>query len=90
MPLVSISLLKGKSREHIRAVADGVHQALVETYGVPIDDRFQLIHQPGDDCPIASNVTTLAQPNIGHSLGVHIDKYALCNLGSRTNFGTNQ
>jgi len=45
MPLVSISLLKGKSREHIRAIADGVHQALVETYGVPIDDRFQLIHQ---------------------------------------------
>jgi phenylpyruvate tautomerase PptA (4-oxalocrotonate tautomerase family) len=45
MPLVHISLLKGKSREHIRAIADGVHEALVETFTVPPDDRFQLIRQ---------------------------------------------
>ena len=45
MPLVRISLLKGKSPEHRRAVADGVHAALVETYGVPADDRLQLIEQ---------------------------------------------
>lgn len=45
MPLVHISLLKGKSREHVRAIADGVHQALVESYNVPLADRFQLIHQ---------------------------------------------
>jgi len=45
MPLIHISLLKGKSREHIRAISDGVHRALVETYKVPADDRFHLIHQ---------------------------------------------
>jgi phenylpyruvate tautomerase PptA (4-oxalocrotonate tautomerase family) len=45
MPLVHISLLKGKSREHIRAIADGVHEALREAYKIPPDDRFQLIHQ---------------------------------------------
>jgi phenylpyruvate tautomerase PptA (4-oxalocrotonate tautomerase family) len=45
MPLVRISLLKGKSNDHIRAIADSVHQALTETYEVPMDDRFQLIHQ---------------------------------------------
>ena len=45
MPLVRISLLRGKPQAHIRAIADGVHQALVETFGVPVDDRFQLIHQ---------------------------------------------
>lgn len=45
MPMVHISLLKGKSREHIRAIADGVHEALREAYKVPPDDRFQLIHQ---------------------------------------------
>jgi phenylpyruvate tautomerase PptA (4-oxalocrotonate tautomerase family) len=45
MPLVRISLIKGKPTAHIRAIADGVHQALVETYTVPVDDRFQLIHQ---------------------------------------------
>lgn len=43
MPFVNISLLKGKSREHRRAIADGVHEALVETYDVPRDDRFQVI-----------------------------------------------
>lgn len=45
MPLVHISLLKGKSREHIRAIAEGVHQALIAAYGIPPGDRFQLIHQ---------------------------------------------
>jgi phenylpyruvate tautomerase PptA (4-oxalocrotonate tautomerase family) len=49
MALVRISLLKGKSTAHIRAIADGVHQALVETYNVPADDRFQLIHQHAAD-----------------------------------------
>ncbi len=45
MPLVRISLLKGKSREHVRAIADSVHQGLIDAYGIPPDDRFQLIHQ---------------------------------------------
>lgn len=45
MPLVRISLLKGKSKEYIRAISDGVHQALIEAYKIPPDDRFQLIHQ---------------------------------------------
>ena len=49
MPLVYISLFKGKPREHIRAIADGVHQALVDTYNVPPDDRFQLIRQYDKD-----------------------------------------
>jgi phenylpyruvate tautomerase PptA (4-oxalocrotonate tautomerase family) len=45
MPLVYISLLKGKSKKHIRAISDGVHQALIDAYNVPPGDRFQLIHQ---------------------------------------------
>jgi phenylpyruvate tautomerase PptA (4-oxalocrotonate tautomerase family) len=45
MPLVRISLLRGKSKEHIRAISDGVHQALIDAYGIPPEDRFQLIHQ---------------------------------------------
>ena len=50
MPLVRIALMKGKSRAHIRAIGDGVHRALVEAYGVPPDDHFQLIqqHDPED------------------------------------------
>jgi phenylpyruvate tautomerase PptA (4-oxalocrotonate tautomerase family) len=45
MPLVHICLLKGKSREYIRAIADGIHEALVDAYNVPAADRFQLINQ---------------------------------------------
>jgi len=45
MPLVRISLIKGKPPTYIRAVADGVHRALHEAYNAPVDDRFQLIEQ---------------------------------------------
>jgi phenylpyruvate tautomerase PptA (4-oxalocrotonate tautomerase family) len=45
MPLVNISLVKGKARDYIRSIADGVHRALHEAYNAPVDDRFQLIHQ---------------------------------------------
>jgi phenylpyruvate tautomerase PptA (4-oxalocrotonate tautomerase family) len=45
MPLVRISLLKGKSNDQIRAIVDNVHQALVETFEVPPDDRFQFVDQ---------------------------------------------
>jgi len=45
MPLVRIALVKGKPPAYIRAIADGVHKALHETYSVPPDDRFQLIDQ---------------------------------------------
>lgn len=45
MPLVQITLLKGKSTAYVRAVADGIHQALVETFETPSKDRFQVIHQ---------------------------------------------
>ena len=45
MPLVQISLRRGKPRSWIRTIADGVHQALVEAYETPADDRFQQIRQ---------------------------------------------
>ena len=49
MPLVRIDLNKGKSADYVRAVGDGVHQALVEVFKAPADDRFQVItqHAPG-------------------------------------------
>lgn len=45
MPFVRISLLEGRTPEFVRALADGVHAALVEAFGVPPDDRFQAVHQ---------------------------------------------
>jgi phenylpyruvate tautomerase PptA (4-oxalocrotonate tautomerase family) len=49
VPLVRISLIKGKSAAYVRSIADGVHKALVETYNVPENDRFQLIQQHDRD-----------------------------------------
>lgn len=45
MPLVRISLLRGKSPAHIGAISDGIQRALVETYETPKDDRFQIVQQ---------------------------------------------
>ena len=43
MPLVRISLREGKSAQYRRAVADGVHGALIEAASVPELDRFQIL-----------------------------------------------
>ncbi|TMH46419.1 MAG: tautomerase family protein [Betaproteobacteria bacterium] len=50
MPLVRISLLKGRPPELRRKIGDAIHRALVETMDVPQRDRFQLLteHEPGD------------------------------------------
>ncbi|UGV28369.1 tautomerase family protein [Rhodopseudomonas boonkerdii] len=48
MPLIRISLKKGTSQTHRAAIADGVYQALRETFNVPENDRFVTIHEHGD------------------------------------------
>jgi 4-oxalocrotonate tautomerase len=45
MPLVRISLREGKSEQYRRALADGVHQAMIEAIEIPPQDRFQIITQ---------------------------------------------
>lgn len=45
MPFTRISLLEGKSPEYLKALSDSLHQAMVEAFNVPVDDRFQAIHQ---------------------------------------------
>jgi phenylpyruvate tautomerase PptA (4-oxalocrotonate tautomerase family) len=52
MPLVRISLIKGKSPAYVRSVADAAHRALHETYQVPADDRFQVIEELDQDALI--------------------------------------
>ena len=49
MPFTRISLLEGKSPEYLKAVSDSLHQAMVEAFNVPADDRFQAIHQHRPD-----------------------------------------
>jgi len=48
MPFVRISLHQGASPEYRKAIADGVHRAMVEAIAIPPDDRFQVIteHPP--------------------------------------------
>src|SRR5437588_4155106 len=43
MPLVRISLLRGKRPAYRRQVGEAIHRALVETIDVPAKHRFQLI-----------------------------------------------
>lgn len=45
MPLVRITLAAGKPAPYRRAVADGIHDALVETANVPPEDRFQVVEE---------------------------------------------
>lgn len=45
MPLVNISLRKGTTAAHRRAIADGIHQAMMDAMKIPTDDRFQLVHE---------------------------------------------
>jgi len=49
MPLVRISLRRGKSAVHLAALRNGIYEAMREAFDVPEDDRFILIHQHDAD-----------------------------------------
>jgi phenylpyruvate tautomerase PptA (4-oxalocrotonate tautomerase family) len=49
MPLIRISLKKGKSSADRKALADGIYLALRETFNVPEDDLFVTISEHEDD-----------------------------------------
>lgn len=45
MPLVRISLRRGKPPQHIAAIRNGIYRAMIEAFNVPKNDRFILVHQ---------------------------------------------
>jgi phenylpyruvate tautomerase PptA (4-oxalocrotonate tautomerase family) len=45
MPLVRIDLMTGRTPEQITAIADAIHEAIVEVYGIPVRDRFQVVNE---------------------------------------------
>lgn len=45
MPLIHIYLQQGKDSKYIQGVGDALHEALIETWGIPALDRFQIYHQ---------------------------------------------
>ena len=54
MPLVELTLRKGKSPEYVRSVLDAIHDALVTQANVPRDDRFQIVHEVDDTSLVAN------------------------------------
>ena len=50
MPLVRIDLVRGRTSEQVRALADVVQDVMLEVFAAPPRDRYQVIHQhvPGE------------------------------------------
>lgn len=49
MPLIDVSLRRGKSAAYRTAILDGLYQAMRETFNVPEDDRFMTITEYDED-----------------------------------------
>lgn len=49
MPLVRISLLKGRHEAHRQALCEAAYEALREAFGIPEDDKFVLLHEHDGD-----------------------------------------
>ncbi len=49
MPLARIDLIKGKTPEYKKALADGVYRALMEAVGAPGKDQFAVVSEHGSE-----------------------------------------
>jgi phenylpyruvate tautomerase PptA (4-oxalocrotonate tautomerase family) len=45
MPLVRVTMLKGKSPDYVKKMSDSIYEALVEAYVQQKDETFQIIEQ---------------------------------------------
>ena len=45
MPLVRVSLRKGKSDDYKKAIGDGVYRAMREAFNIPEEDRFVIVSE---------------------------------------------
>ena len=45
MPLVRVSLRRGKSDDYKKAIGDGVYRAMREAFNVPDEDRFVVVSE---------------------------------------------
>jgi phenylpyruvate tautomerase PptA (4-oxalocrotonate tautomerase family) len=43
MPLLYVDLIEGRTPAEIRALLDAIHDAVVEAFGVPPRDRYQVV-----------------------------------------------
>src|SRR4029078_6768625 len=45
MPLLRFDLIAGRSDGELRVLLDAAHRAMLEAFGVPERDRYQIVHQ---------------------------------------------
>jgi phenylpyruvate tautomerase PptA (4-oxalocrotonate tautomerase family) len=45
MPIVHIYLKEGKTGAYVQDLGDKIHQTLMETWGIPKNDKFQIFHE---------------------------------------------
>ena len=45
MPLVRVSLRRGKPAAYRKAILDGIYRAMLSAFDVPNEDRFMLINE---------------------------------------------
>lgn len=43
MPLLYIDLIEGRTPSEVGALLDAVHESVVEAFGVPLRDRYQVV-----------------------------------------------
>lgn len=43
MPLLTFTVIRGRTPDQIRRLLDGAHAAVVEAFGVPETDRYQIV-----------------------------------------------
>jgi len=49
MPLMKIDMLRGRSKEEIKEILDVSYEVMLETLGVPENDRYQIVTQHDED-----------------------------------------
>ena len=81
MPLVRIETREGRTAEAKKALLDAVHEALVEAFEIPDDDRQQrILEYPADDFEVppgksANHVLVTIDAFPGRSAGAKRDLY---------------
>jgi len=45
MPLLRFDLIEGRDEKSIRKLLDAAHEAVLKAFGVPVRDRYQIVHQ---------------------------------------------
>lgn len=55
MPLIKLDLIEGRSPEQLKQLLDEFHEVFVEVFGIPQQDRFQIITQHPSNELVAEN-----------------------------------